>query len=84
MPRGVRKERAHPELDEFEPYLRTKKICYKLDISAAMLTTARDRGMPHLPVGREYRYRLSEVIAWFKENGHYLDEGPESEEPPGG
>ena len=74
MPRGIRKERANKVLDDFEPYVRTKTICDILDISPAMLTTARDRGLPHLPVGREKRYRVSEVLLWFREHGEYASE----------
>ncbi len=74
MPKCVRKDRV-PEglLGDFEPYVRTSTICTLLDVSPAVLKEAVERGMPHLPVGRERRYRLSEVIEWFKNNPYKID-----------
>ena len=77
MPRGVRKERPNEALAGVEPYVRTKTICDLLDVSPAVLTGARKAGLPHLQVGREYRYQVTVVLEWFQENGKYLGESPE-------
>ena len=51
-----------------EGYLNSKQLCDILNISRATLGTLVTKGVPHIRLTTEMRFKLSEVEDWLKKN----------------
>lgn len=48
-------------------YLTLKELSQELKMSPGTIRNQIKRGMPNIKMGRAYRFVLSDVVEWFKE-----------------
>jgi excisionase family DNA binding protein len=52
---------------EVVKYLNSGELCEVLNIHRNQLQRMIKQGIPHIRIGREYRFNLNDVLAWLKE-----------------
>ncbi len=57
-----------------EPYVDKKELARLLAVTTRWCEYRLDEGMPSCIIGGRRKFRLSKVIPWLREHGHFVDD----------